>query len=145
MKQSVRRWRDLTAEARVTASSEDVKFPIGLAVASPPAGEWRAAAAGEQSILVAFTEPSPVNRVRVVIRDGEHARTQELTVGWCAPGDDDFVIAVRQQFNFDPRGANVEVEEYALNLTHVSALEVRIVPDISGGLSVARLSELRIA
>lgn len=50
---------------------------------------------------------------------------------------------VRQQYNFNPPGA--EVEEYDVNLDGVKALELKINPDITGGPAIASLAELRVA
>jgi hypothetical protein len=52
---------------------------------------------------------------------------------------------LRQQFNFSPNGATKEVEEYALQLEEVSAIQLRIVPSIDGQPAVARVTELRVA
>ena len=52
---------------------------------------------------------------------------------------------LRQQFNFSPNGATEEVEEYALQLEEVSAIQLRIVPSINGQPAVARVTELRVA
>jgi hypothetical protein len=52
---------------------------------------------------------------------------------------------VRQQWNFSPSGSTSEVEDYAVALACVSALELRIVPDTSGGDVRASLAALRLA
>jgi hypothetical protein len=52
---------------------------------------------------------------------------------------------VRQQYNFSPPGVTHEFEDYAVDLVGVAALELRIVPDISGGEARASLAQLRIA
>src|SRR4030043_352705 len=43
------------------------------------------------------------------------------------------------------RGAAPEVEDYDVDLDAVTALELRIVPDISGGTARASLAQLRVA
>jgi hypothetical protein len=50
---------------------------------------------------------------------------------------------VRQQYNFNP--STTEVEEYDVNLDGVTALQLKIIPDISGGSANASLAELRLA
>jgi hypothetical protein len=40
---------------------------------------------------------------------------------------------VRQQYHFSPSGATEEIEEYQVELEDVAALELTIIPDISGG------------
>jgi hypothetical protein len=52
---------------------------------------------------------------------------------------------VRQQFNFSPPEAAREVEDYDIDLDGVTALELKIVPDISGGSARASLAKLRVA
>ncbi len=138
-------WLVLNGIARFDPSSEARGFPIEGPLSSPPEGEWRAAEAGAQVIRLQFLTPCDLSRFRVVFRDDEEARTQEFTLGWLAAGEQDFHTIVRQQFNFHPRGATEEVEEYSASLRGVSALELRIVPDISGGPARARLAECRVA
>jgi hypothetical protein len=138
-------WLVLNGIARVDPSSEAGGFPIEGPLSSPPEGEWRAAEAGAQIIRLQFLTPCNLSRLRVVFREDEQSRTQEFTLGWLAAGEQDFHTIVRQQFNFDPRGATEEVEEYSTSLRGVSALELRIVPDISGGSARARLAEFRVA
>jgi hypothetical protein len=52
---------------------------------------------------------------------------------------------VRQQYNFSPPETAREIEEYDVDLDAVTALELRIVPDISGGSALASLAQLRLA
>ena len=52
---------------------------------------------------------------------------------------------MRQQYNFSPPGAAREVEDYNIDLDGVTALELRIVPDISGGSARASLAQLRVS
>ena len=52
---------------------------------------------------------------------------------------------VRQQYNFSPPEAIREVEDYDLNLDGVTALELTIIPDISGGSARASLAQWRVA
>jgi hypothetical protein len=51
---------------------------------------------------------------------------------------------VRQQWNFSSPDAVREVEEYPVNLSGITALELIIVPDISGGTVRASLKSLRL-
>jgi hypothetical protein len=138
-------WLALNGIARVEPSSESGGFPIEGPLSSPPEGEWRAAQGGVQVIRLQFLAPRNLSRVRVVFREDEEPRTQEFTIGWLAAGEQEFHTIVRQQFNFNPRGATEEVEEYSTSLHQVAALELRIVPDISGGSARARLAEFRVA
>jgi hypothetical protein len=105
---------------------------------------WRAAQAGEQTIRLLFDEPQRVKRVRLAFEEDQQARTQEFLLRW-SPDGRSYREIVRQQYNFDSSGGAQEVEDYAVNLAGVKALELIIVPDISGGNSRASLAELRIA
>jgi hypothetical protein len=52
---------------------------------------------------------------------------------------------VRQQYNFSPAGATRESEDYEVALDGVTALELVITPDVSGGPARASLEWLRLA
>ena len=52
---------------------------------------------------------------------------------------------VRQQYNFSLPGMTSEFEDYAVELAGVTALELRIVPDINHGDIRASIAEIRIA
>jgi hypothetical protein len=71
-------------------------------------------------------------------------RTQEfvLRYSWDAAGS--FRDIVRQQWNFTAPDATREIEDYAVELSDVTALELTIVPDTSGAPSHASLLSLRL-
>jgi hypothetical protein len=50
---------------------------------------------------------------------------------------------VRQQYTFSPPAT--EIEDYRVELIGVIALELEIVPDISGGGAYASLTQMRLA
>jgi len=52
---------------------------------------------------------------------------------------------VRQQWNFSPPQTIREIEEYQVNLSDVTVLELVIVPDISRGTARASLKSLRLS
>jgi hypothetical protein len=52
---------------------------------------------------------------------------------------------VRQQWNFNPRGSTIEVEDYKVDLHHVLALELIIDPDLGKNQAFAALADWRIA
>ena len=52
---------------------------------------------------------------------------------------------VRQQYNFSPPDMTRELEDYTVDLVAVTALELRIIPDIGGGDARASIARLRIA
>ena len=139
-------WLDLDRLARVEVTSEEAGFPIEAALTSTgePHG-WRAGASGEQVIRILFDEPLTLRRVRLVFRETESARTQEFVVRWSNDGGRSYRDVVRQQYNFSPPDTVVEEQLYAVDLASATELELRIVPDVSGGEASASLIALRLA
>jgi hypothetical protein len=66
-----------------------------------------------------------------VFLEDQQARTQEFVLRWSPNGCQSYREIVRQQYNFSPPGMTREFEDYAVDLTGVTALELKIVPDIS--------------
>ena len=132
------RWLDLEAVADVTITVG------GERVARSPHA-WSADCPGEQMIEIRFRHATPVSRLRVVSWELDQSRTQEMTIWACLRRGERHREVLRQRFSFRPGGATAQVEEYAVQLTEVSALQVRIVPCIEGRRVVARVSELRVA
>ena len=52
---------------------------------------------------------------------------------------------VRQQYNFNPPGTTSELEDYTVDLSGVTGLELSITPDIGGSGARASLARLRLA
>ncbi len=76
--------------------------------------------------------------------DGEWKRT--AAVGESDPQfRESLEGTVRQQWNFSPPGAIREVEEYQVELSNVTVLELVIKPNIGGGLTIASLKNLRLS
>src|SRR6266480_2767328 len=125
-------WLDLEALARVEVTSEDAAHPIESALLPVGAKGWSAESPGEQTI-------------RLLFREEKEARTQEFVLRWSPTADGSSRDIVRQQYHFSPSGATEEIEEYRVELEDVVALEVTIVPNISGGDAYASLAELRLA
>ena len=138
-------WLDLEPLATVEVTSEDPAYPVEGALLAGGAGGWRAEEPGPQTIRVLLDEPRTLRRIRVEFEEAAAARTQEFTLGWSGDGGETFREIVRQQWNFSPEGAAREVEDYAVELAGVTALELRITPDIGGGSAVASLARLRVA
>ena len=68
-------------------------------------------------------------------------RTQEFVLRSGEP----FREIVRQQWNFSAPSSTREAEEYRVQLSDVSILELTIVPDIQGGSACASLKSLLLA
>jgi hypothetical protein len=138
-------WMDLDLLAQVEITSEDADYPIESALIPGTGPGWRAAQPGEQTIRLLFDEPRRLRLVHLVFHEDEHERTQEFVLRWSADGGQSYREILRQQYNFNPLAATREVEDYDIELDGVTALELKIVPDISGGSAPASLAQLRIA
>jgi len=138
-------WMDLEQLAEVEITSEDVDHPIESALIPGTIRGWRAAEPGEQTIRLWFDEPLRLNRIQLLFQEGEQERTQEFVLRWSPDGGQSYREIVRQQYNFSPPGAAREIEDYDIDLDGVTALELKIVPDISGGAARASLAQLRVA
>ena len=137
-------WLDLQSLAQVELTSEDAANPIEAALVSSTGLGWRAAQAGEQTICLLFDELQVVRRIQLLFQEDQRARTQEFVLRW-SPDGQSYREIVRQQYNFSPPSVTREFEDYAVDLAGVTTLELRIVPDISGGDARASVAQLRIA
>jgi hypothetical protein len=138
-------WLDIERLAQVEVTSEDPAHPIESALLPGKGSGWRAAAPGEHTIRLLFDEPLRIRRIHLVFEEEKHARTQEFSLRWTSDSGQSYRQLVRQQYNFSPPVTTREVEDYTLNLERVKALELSIVPDISGGDARASLAGLQIA
>jgi hypothetical protein len=138
-------WLDLQSMAHVEVTSEDAANPIEAALVPGAGLGWRAAQAGEQTIRLLFDELRSVRRIQLLFHEDQQARTQEFVLRWSPDGGQSYRGIVRQQYNFSPPGVTRESEDYAVDRAGVTALELRIVPDISGGDARASVAQLRIA
>jgi hypothetical protein len=142
---STETWLDLRDLADVDVTSEDAVSPVEHLFDDDAPTAWRAGLPGRQTIRLRFHRPVRITRIRVMFEETTTMRTQEFVLRWRRNDGDRDVDIVRQQFTFAPPGTTREREEYAVNLVDVSALELSIVPDISGGDAVATLEQFRIA
>ena len=138
-------WLDLERLAQVEITSEDVDHPIEAALIPGKGSGWRATQPGEQTLRLWFDEPLRLRRIRLVFHEDEQGRTQEIVLRWSPDGGKSYREIVRQQYNFSPPQAAREIEEYNIDLDGVTALELRIKPDISGGSARAALTQLSVA
>ena len=138
-------WLDLDLLAQVEVTSEDTDYPIEAALIPGMGLGWRAAQPGAQVIRLLFDEPRSLKRIRLMFHEDGQERTQEFVLRWSPDSGRSYREIVRQQYNFSPPGATREVEDYEINLEGVTALELEMVPDISGGPARASLAQLRLA
>jgi len=141
------RWRDLERIARAEITSENEAFPIEHALGRQSTTGWRAAETGPQMIRLHFDEPQAIRRIQLHFIDAGAERSQEFAI-FAGTGTDLTEVA-RQQWTFSPAGSTEEIEDYAVNLSGISTLEIRIDPDRSHdpkqSRSYASLASLKLA
>ncbi len=137
-------WLDLERLAKVEITSEEKGHPVESALTTGGGPGWLAAEAGKQTIRLLFDAPQALGRIHLVFEEGRRERTHEFVLRWSKDGGRSYREIVRQQYTFGPPDAIREVEDYTVNLDGVDALELTIVPDISGGDARASLVSLRL-
>jgi hypothetical protein len=138
-------WLDLKQLADVEVTSEQPASPIEGVFAIDAPAPWRAAVPGPQTIRLCFHRPMRLTRIRLVFEETAGRRTQEFVLRWLASGAPKTMDVLRQQFTFAPPDTTIEREEYRVDLSDVSALELSITPHISGGSSIATLQQWCVA
>jgi len=138
-------WLDLQHLARVELTSEDMAYPIEAALKPGAESGWRAAQTGKQTVRLFFDAPQRVRRIHLVFKEDEHERTQEFVLRWSSDGGQSYREIVRQQYNFSSPDTTMECEDYSVELNNLTALELIIVPDISGLSACASLAQLCLA
>ena len=139
------RWIEVDKDARVELTSEDAAFPIAGALCPDSRVGWRAAEPGAQTIRLVVDAPRRIERIWLMFEEREIARTQEFVLRSSTDGGVTYHDIVRQQYTFAPPTTTREIEDYTVRLEGVTALELFIVPDISGGSARASLSEWLLA
>jgi len=130
-------WLDINRTAVVEITSEEEGFPIESALVSGENRGWRAAVPGSQTVRLVFDKPQQIRRISLVVEEEQEPRTQEFVLRWSADGGHLFREIVRQQWNR-------EVEEYQVEISAATELELVIVPDINGATARASLKSLRL-
>ena len=92
-----------------------------------------------------FDEPQRIGLIDLLFVEDERTRTQQFVLRWLQSNSHHFQEILRQQYNFSPPDTTQESETYATDLPGLVALELSIVPDISGGDARASLASLRLA
>ena len=138
-------WLDVESLALAEVTSEDPAHPIESALLPDSGSDWRASYPGDQTIRLLFDEPLHLKRIRLEFHEEQFERTQEFTLRWSDDGGQSYQLIVRQQFNFSPPQTTSEIEDYSVDFDGVMALELRIVPDISGSNIRASLAGLLLA
>jgi len=130
--------------AIVEITSEEKDYPVEAAFLSGETPGWRAAEPGPQTIRLVFDQPQTAETDIACVRRKRN-RTQEFVLRWSSDGGSSFREIVRQQWNFSPAETIREVEEYQVELSNVTVLELTIVPNTSGGSARGSLKSLRLS
>ena len=138
-------WLDLEKIASVQMTSEDAAFPIESALSLEGKQGWRAAEPGVQTIRLLFDQPQRLRRISLVFVETEIQRTQEFSLRWSPDWGDSFQEIVRQQWNFSSPDATREIENYEVQLSNVTLLDMTVNPDNGNRTSRASLLSWRVA
>ena len=137
-------WLNVEELAEVEITSEDATHPIESALVPGGTSGWRAAAPGDQTIRLLFNHPQELRRIWISFVELETERTQEYVLRWSSDNGQSFREIVRQQWNFSPPNTTTEIEEYRVELSDVTILEITITPDIAGDLARASLNRIAV-
>lgn len=138
-------WLDLERAAVVEVTSEKKDFPVESALVLGETRGWRAGIPGTQTIRLVFDQPQGLRHISLVFEEEQTTRTQEFVLRWSSDGGRSFREIVRQQWNFSPPETIREVEEYRVEISDVTVLELIIVPHNSGGTACASLKSVRLS
>jgi len=129
----------------VEVTSEEKDHPIESALIAGESIGWRKSEPGTQMIRLIFDRPQKLKHIRVAFEETETPRTQEFVLRWSPDQGKSFREIVRQQWNFSSPDATREIEDYAVDLSNVTLLDLTIEPDKENGKARASLSSLRLA
>jgi hypothetical protein len=135
---------DVSTTALVEVTSEQKDYPIESALIPGDSKGWRASEPGSHTIRLVFDRPQKLKRISLVFEEKETSRTQEFVLRWSPNPEGPLREIVRQQWNFSPPHTTAEVEEYGVELSNVTILEMTITPDIAGGPARASLNSLAV-
>jgi XRCC1 N terminal domain len=138
-------WLDLEKIASVEVTSEDDAFPIEAALSLKDTQGWRAAEPGAQTIRLIFDQVQSIRQLSLLFVENETQRTQEFTLRSSSDRGKSFQEIVRQQWNFSLPDATRETENYAVDLSRVTMLDLTIDPDREHRTAKASLVSLRVA
>lgn len=108
----------------VEVTSEEEDYPIESALLSRETPGWRASRPGAQTVRLVFDEPQRLKRIALVFEENDTRRTREFVLRWSADGGQSFREIVRQQWNFSPPETVRELQEYRVELSDVTVLEL---------------------
>jgi hypothetical protein len=129
----------------VEVTSEEKGYPVEGALVAGDMRGWRAADSGIQTIRLIFDDPQTLTRIALVFEETTTERTQEFVLRWSPDGGRSFRKIVRQERNFSPPATIREAEDYQVELSGATILELIILPDKSWGAARAALKSLRLS
>lgn len=133
-----------SADARLPQNSASPPRPgLRIVPRAPQPEGWRASEPGPHTIRVRFDRPTPIRRIHLEFSEPRVERLQEFTLAVVAAGRRRHIV--RQQWTFSPGGSTEEIEDYAVDLPAVTALELHINPDRYNDQAFASLQSLAIA
>ncbi len=139
-------WLNLEELAEVEITSEDPAYPIESALLTNQGNSgWRASKSGKQTIRLLFDKPQVLEQIWLEFEEANTERTQEYVLRWSPDNGQIFHEILRQQWNFNPQGSTIEIEDHHLGLSAVTLLELVIIPDINRGDALACLKQLRLS
>lgn len=138
------RWLSIEEIAEVEVSSEDPEWPIDGALILNSTRGWRASHPGAQTVRIRFETPRVLRLIHLDFNEPERERVQEFALSYSSDGGSTSRTLLRQQFSFSPAGATRETEDYGVELTGVTDLQLQVVPDVSGRPTVATLAAMRL-
>jgi hypothetical protein len=92
-----------------------------------------------------FDRPQRLKLISLVFEENEISRTQEFVLRWSSDSGTSLREIVRQQGSFSSPETATEVEEYRVEHSNVTVLELTIMPNMSGGTARASLKSLRLS
>jgi hypothetical protein len=116
-------WLDLENLAEAEVTSEDATHPIESALKPGEGPGWRASEFGQQTVRLLFDKPLRVRHIRLVFQQDGQDRTHEFVLRWSSDNGQSYREIVRQQYNFSSPQNTLEIEEYAVDLDGLTALE----------------------
>ncbi len=138
---------DLERLAQVEFTSECLQHPVesALLLTDELNTGWQAASSGQQTLRIIFDQPLTVEHIILLFDEPQQSRTQEFVLLWLRDKENAYREILRQQFHFSPPNTTREIEHYEVRLQPLKALELKLIPDISGGNAYATLKRLCLA
>jgi len=121
-------WLDLEKVATAELSSEDPQHPFEDALTTDTTFGWRASEPGPQLIRLCFDQPRSIHRrIRLQFREEQLNRSQEIAL-FAVSRTRSRSELFRQQWVFSPHGATTEMDDRAVEVDDVVAIELEIDP-----------------